>query len=214
MNQDRMTRASDLFSNWARTGKSDSMAENHAFSVNEMLTHLPETEFDFLDIGCGNGWVCRKVAQMTRCRSVTGIDVAGDMISLARQRKTSDRETYICGDILTADLPGKLDVIFAMESLYYFSDLTKGIASLASRLKPGGRLIFGCDYHRNNPQTEKWSETLGVPMHYLSEEAWQQVFKDAGLRIESSGFVRDPENPEGWHRDEKGTLIIVAGHTP
>ncbi|HPQ39074.1 MAG TPA: hypothetical protein PLV45_01760 [bacterium] len=50
-------------------------------------------------------------------------------------------------------------------------------------------------------------------MHYLSEEEWQQVLKDAGLRIESSRFARDLENPEGWHREEKGTQIIFAVHT-
>lgn len=48
-------------------------------------------------------------------------------------------------------------------------------------------------------------------MHYLSDEQWCQMFKDAGLNIQESAHVQDPGSTEGWHRDEMGTLIIVAG---
>jgi SAM-dependent methyltransferase len=84
---------------------------------------------------------------------VTGIDIAPKMIKLARERALSDKETYLCGDVLETDLPGNIDVIFAMESLYYFDDLHKGIQRLAACLTPGGRILFGCDFHKENPQT-------------------------------------------------------------
>lgn len=210
MSKQKQNTVSSVFSEWARTGKSDSMSNQHAFSVGQMLAYLPDTSFRFLDIGCGNGWVCRQVARLSRCIKATGLDVATDMIDIARNRVETDKEKYIHGEVMSVELPPNQDVIFAMESLYYMADLHKNIAHLSSLMKPKGRFIFGCDFHRQNPQTEIWSQQLGVPMHYLSADQWKQLFMDAGLNIKVCKHCQDPNSHEGWHREEMGTLIIVA----
>ena len=59
-------KATDLFSNWAKEGKDQRMANTHAPSVQEMLDHVltsTTSPFSFIDAGCGNGWVVRKVLE-------------------------------------------------------------------------------------------------------------------------------------------------------
>ena len=59
-----MRKATDVFGEWARIGKDEGMEEGHASSVDEMLKfslkerNLINQRFNFLDLGCGNGWVC------------------------------------------------------------------------------------------------------------------------------------------------------------
>jgi 2-polyprenyl-3-methyl-5-hydroxy-6-metoxy-1,4-benzoquinol methylase len=56
-----MRKATDVFGEWAQTGKDIGMQEGHALSVNEMLAFALkerseiDKNFSFLDVGCGNG---------------------------------------------------------------------------------------------------------------------------------------------------------------
>ena len=56
----------NTFNNWALVGKDEGMEKGHAPAVNQMLkiinakTTILNQKFNFLDIGCGNGWVVRK----------------------------------------------------------------------------------------------------------------------------------------------------------
>ena len=62
-----MRDATDVFSEWAGKGKDEGMERGHAASVNQMLNlalatnNLSQRPFTSIDIGCGNGWVVRKL---------------------------------------------------------------------------------------------------------------------------------------------------------
>lgn len=64
-----MQKAVDVFGTWAEQGKDIGMEKGHAAAVSEMLNFaIKERErlnekFSFLDLGCGNGWVVRKIAE-------------------------------------------------------------------------------------------------------------------------------------------------------
>ena len=70
-----MDKTSKLFDVWAKTGRSEEMEKGHGTTVNQFLDKLSLKEkFRFLDIGCGNGWVVRKLSQKSSFNSITGID--------------------------------------------------------------------------------------------------------------------------------------------
>ncbi len=50
-----------------------------------------------LDLCCGNGMVTRALA--ARCRAVTGIDYAGDLIALARRHHRAENIDYVSGAV-------------------------------------------------------------------------------------------------------------------
>ena len=76
--------AVDLFSTWAEMGKDEGMETGHAPSVEFMITKsIPKLNGDFsaIDIGCGNGWLVRKLNTFENCLNCKGIDGSESMIS-------------------------------------------------------------------------------------------------------------------------------------
>ena len=110
-----MRKATDVFGEWARIGKDEGMEEGHASSVDEMLIfslkerNLINKSFNFLDLGCGNGWVIRKVVKENLCDVALGVDGAEDMVSNAKSR--GKEEHYIHADITTYEPTLKFDLV-------------------------------------------------------------------------------------------------------
>ncbi|MEZ4680640.1 MAG: methyltransferase domain-containing protein [Caldilineaceae bacterium] len=100
-----------------------------------------------LDAGCGEGVVSRLLAE--RGATVTGIDVAPRFIELAQERDTSGTITYLCRN-LSQPLPayqGQFDRIVSNLVLNDVPDYQGFIGTLATLLKPGGRIVLSM----NNP---------------------------------------------------------------
>ena len=79
-----MTKAIETFNFWAEKNKDLGMEKNHTFSVNKMLelipSHILSKNFSFIDIGCGNGWVVRKLTAHSLCHHANGIDGAEEEV--------------------------------------------------------------------------------------------------------------------------------------
>ena len=115
--------ATEVFSEWAEKGKDEGMEKGHAASVHAMLQlgGIPRQDnYSAVDIGCGNGWVCRLLAQDESCTRVLGVDGSESMISKAKLIDSS-------GDYRVTKLPEwapteKFDFVHSMEFLYYLHD--------------------------------------------------------------------------------------------
>ncbi|MGB0951274.1 MAG: nodulation protein S NodS, partial [Poseidonia sp.] len=71
--------ATDLFSEWADVGRDEGMERGHSASVDVMLDRLLNgwnLPFTAMDIGCGNGWVVRRLAAHDACLHASGVDGA------------------------------------------------------------------------------------------------------------------------------------------
>ena len=196
--------ATELFSEWALRNRDEGMESGHANSVNEMLDiaiSMLREPFSAIDVGCGNGWVCRKLQSNDNCSKVVGIDGSIEMINKAKQKST--------GEFHLAKLPGwkpsqKFDLIHSMEFLYYLKDPLEMLKVFFNEwLNDKGVLIAGIDHYLENTASLDWPESLNVHMTTLSEEQWRQGMVDAGFTaVETrrvgikSGFV--------------GTLSIVG----
>ena len=59
----------DTFNKWAILDKDKGMERGHASSVSKMFdifsneSSIINNPFNFLDLGCGNGWVVRKILE-------------------------------------------------------------------------------------------------------------------------------------------------------
>ncbi len=94
---------------------------------------MPSRVESALDVGCGLGDLARSI----NAGHVTAIDASERMIEWASA--TSDRITWIHGDVLTHDL-GRYDVVTAEASLHHLP-LREGLTRLAELTRPGGTLI-------------------------------------------------------------------------
>ena len=203
-----MRKATDVFGEWARIGKDEGMEEGHASSVDEMLKfslkerNLINQRFNFLDLGCGNGWVVRKVINNNLCEIAIGIDGAEQMISKAKSRGKA--EHYIHADITTYQPSVKFDLVHSMEVMYYLNDPFSIIERTEdSWLNSGGRLIIGIDLYYENIDSHSWEEKVNTPMLMLKESEWVDMFKEAGFT-----------EVESWRANEKndssGTLVLTG----
>ena len=203
-----MKKAIEVFGEWAQKGKDEGMEKSHAIPVDEMIEFALkerleiDKNFSFLDLGCGNGWVVRKIANNLLCNQAVGIDGAEQMISNAESRGGNTK--YILANIDTFDSPKKYDLIHSMEVLYYLDNPSETVRKISnSWLNKGGRLIVGVDHYYENTDSHSWQESIGTPMHMLKEIEWVQIFERAGL-----------SDVESWrsnkHTDWAGTLVITG----
>ncbi len=96
-----------------------------------------QRDIDVLDVACGTGvlfpdYLAREV------RSVTGIDIAPEMASRAREK--FPQASVICGDVETYPFDKQFDAVMVYNAFPHFPDPQRLIERLAGLTKPGGRL--------------------------------------------------------------------------
>ena len=193
------------FDIWAQKGKDEGMAKAHESSVNEMLNFSMrglKKDFKFIDAGCGNGWVVRKIREEPNCNFAVGIDGARSMIKKAREFDPFGK--YICADLLDWKPENKVDLVHTMEVLYYFKDPMLILGKIYNDwVLPGGRLICGVDYYFENIDSHSWQKDLGVVMTLFSEREWTEAFIKTGFKEVKTWFSNSKPN-------QNGTLIITG----
>jgi len=197
----------ETFNNWANLGKDQSMERGHYSSVDKMFeiiyeeTNLLKSEFSFVDIGCGNGWVIRKILQNPYCLYALGIDGAENMIKKARLQNIGD---FIQIDIEKFQFKKKFDVIFSMETFYYLENIDTLISNLYNNgINDNGSLIIGIDHYKENTSTLTWEKDYNLQTTTLSIEDWHK-------KLSKYPFSNIKIYQHGKKEDWEGTLIFHA----
>ena len=197
------------FDNWATIGRDELMEREHAKSVQKFLNSISfEKPFSFLDVGCGNGWVVRKIAEKKLCKKAIGIDKSKNMIKNAKKRKKHSKENFFQADIQGWNYKGKFDYVFSMEAIYYSESLDLALERIFKLLKKGGQFFCGTDFYKDNKATSGWSKQMKLEMHLRSKKEWRELFKKHGFKTKTKQ-VKDPKSRKKWKR-EYGTLFIIG----
>lgn len=197
------------FDKWAQNGRAEKMETEHGKNVSKFLQTISfEKPFTFLDVGCGNGWVVRKIAKETLCKKAIGIDVSKKMITQAKKKIESKKEDFFHTDIESWDYKGKFDYVFSMESLYYADSMKVALEKIFKLLKPGGKFFCGTDFYADNKATAKWATIMKIQMHLHSKKEWKKMFEDSGFIVKTK-HIKDLKSPKKWKR-EFGTLFVIG----
>ena len=207
-----MDKTTKVFDSWAKTGRAEEMEEGHGVTVGKFLNSISfHKPFSFLDIGCGNGWVVRKIAQLSKCKKAVGIDKSKNMIKRAVSNQASKKEKYACTDLESWNYAGKFDVIFSMESLYYSVPMEPALNKVFKMLKAGGLFYCGTDFYSDNHLTKRWKKVMKVPMDLRSKTEWKKMFNEAGFKT-TVRQIKDTKHRAKWKR-EFGTLFVIGQKT-
>ncbi len=197
------------FDEWAQNGRAELMEVEHGKNVLRFLKTISfDNPFTFLDVGCGNGWVVRKMAKEEKCKKAVGIDKSKKMITQSKKKIESKKEEFLHTDIESMKYKGKFDFIFSMESLYYADSIETALEKIYKLLKPGGKFFCGTDFYTDNKATTKWSKMMKIKMHLHSKKEWRKLFQNAGFTVKTK-HVKDLKNKKKWKR-ELGTLFITG----
>ena len=204
-----MDRIRKTFDEWAQNGRAELMELEHGKNVSKFLQTISfDKPFTLLDVGCGNGWVVKKIATKKNCKKAIGIDKSKKMIIQATQKKDSSKEEYIHTDIESMNYKGKFDFVFSMESLYYADSIEVALKKIFKLLKPGGIFFCGTDFYSDNKATAKWARIMKIQMHLHSKKEWKEFFKKIGFTVKTKQ-VKDLKSRKKWKR-EFGTLFIIG----
>jgi len=181
------------------------MERGHAASVQEMLqlAEIPRTSpYTAIDVGCGNGWVCRKINDDPMCQKVEGVD--GSVTMIEKAKETDPSGAYFHGNLPEWKPSESVDFIHSMEFLYYLKDPSSMLKIFHdSWLKSGGILVAGVDHYLENEDSLTWPDALDVHMTTLSEEQWYEAMREAG-------FVNVSMHRFGLKEGFVGTLVMTG----
>lgn len=140
-----------------------------------LLSLVPSSAIDVLEVGCGSGRFAAAIAGSQR--KVVGIDLSPVMIERAR-RESSSLISFACGDFLDHDFNGaQFDCLITAAALHHLP-MEPSIRKMVDLLRPGGRLIVH-DLRRDDGLADAMRAYLTLGHHLL-------------LRFMRTGLLRSP----------------------
>ena len=184
--------------------------------VAELAVREPATVVDY-----GSGWgelLLRVLAAVSGARG-TGIDVHGPDIlrcrALAAERGLADRAVFVQGP--AADHAEPADLVLNLGAYQAFGSIPDALRALRPRVRPGGRLLFGCEIWDRTPTASQlaamWPGTTVDECLYLPDVVDAAVA--AGwrpLRVETVSRAEWEEFESGYGADVEEWLLENPGH--
>ena len=188
------------FNRWAEAGRGEGMEQDHLPITLPVLEKMRLAPTDnVLDVGCGAGWLSRRLAKLVPEGRVVGMDISDEMIRHARRASVdSDNLMFVAGEV--AHIPWQphfFSHVISVESSYYWPDPAAGVKDIFRVLSDGGSAWILINYYLDNPHCRQWGSLLAVPTHLLSGEQWAEQFRAAGFtNIEHERIVDPSPSPE------------------
>jgi SAM-dependent methyltransferase len=107
---------------------------------------IPENA-NVLDIGCGGGRTLETLASLVKFGKAVGIDYSEDSVAVARKRNrkriVSGRVEVLHGSVSSMPFSdATFDFVTAVESYYFWHDITADLAEIRRVMKPNGQLVI------------------------------------------------------------------------
>jgi SAM-dependent methyltransferase len=212
------------FDRWAEAGRGDAMEQHHLPIVEPMLALIEFKPRDrVLDVGCGTGWLVRRIAPLVSAGLAAGMDVSNAMVRRAEALSAQLPNVVFARGGVDA-IPwdsGFFTTVLSVESAYYWPDPATGLREIFRVLSPGGSTWILINYYRDNRHCHQWGGLLKVPTHLLSAEEWAELFRLAGFQNIAYRRIPDPSpTPDvytgRWFRDaeqvrnfkQEGALLL------
>jgi SAM-dependent methyltransferase len=151
---------------------------SHAKLTDWGLSHISiGRRFTILDVGCGGGGTIRRLARIAPEGQIYGIDYSEESVRISRG---ANRRLIAAGRVdirhgSVADLPfpdGLFDLVTAVETHYFWPDLSEDLIEVLRVLKPGGRLILmGGEYRggKYDDRNAEWVKLADMAYHTPDE---------------------------------------------
>ena len=169
-----------------------------------------------LDIGCGEGWLCRALAE--RGVRVAGVDAVPELVDAARASGPGDFRAVTYEQIAEGALDLQVDVAVSNFALIGKESVEGVLHAAPALLKPGGSFVIqtlhpvvACG---DAPYIDGWREgswagfsddfTDAPPWYFRTTESWVRLLNNSGLQLHE---LREPVHPD---TGRPASLILIA----
>jgi len=137
-----------------------------------------------LEIGCGSGYLIKRLARVVRRGRVVGIDLSERRIRRAMRRCVGleNVEFYVGAAEMLPWETDSFDYVTCLDSFYEYPNPGIALTEMRRVLKPGGKLFHGVRGHQEkNGARRGWRFLLNfVPDGYAPEE-YVRYFEHSGF---------------------------------
>lgn len=205
------------FNRWARRGRGESMERGHARIAETIWKRMELSATDrILDLGCGQGWACRVMAQRApQGCLVMGIDISDEMIRRARENSPSlCNVTYQCGQAQHIPRPANyFTKIISIEAFYYFERQDEVLQELFRVMQAGGQLYLLLCLFRDDHKPKGWFEDVSLPVHNRSISEYEDMLRRTGW-IDVISQVFDFGADAAEEGDDHDRPLLVTARKP
>mgnify|MGYP001981318417 FL=1 len=156
-----------------------------------------------LDVGCGEGWLCRRLSK--HGIHTTGIDAIPALVSSARARHPEGDYHCLAFSELEAGLDKRFDLAVCNFSLFGEQSVTGLLGALQTQLTPNGILlvqtlhpVMACEGdYRDGWRETHWQGFEGdfgqaPPWYFRTLESWLELFRLCGYQVR----LEEPLDPQ------------------
>jgi SAM-dependent methyltransferase len=143
-----------------------------------------------LDVGFGNGFMLRRLTKRHKC-DYYGIEISADMVTAANKRNAEiiadGRMKLAMGDIVKTDFADSFfDKVYTVNTVYFWSDLSAGLAEINRIISNGGVFI-------NTVYSKEWLGKLaytrvGFAKYGIDELV--QTGEQCGFSVRATSIVK------------------------
>lgn len=191
---------------WANGGWGESLEKHHSQMAQTIWERLDLRSNDrILDLGCGQGWACRLLANRApRECIVVGVDISDEMIRQAREKSASfENVVYYCGSADNIPSPDNyFTKIISIEAFYYFPQQERVLQELLRVAEPGAELFLLICLFRENADSQPWSSEVGLPLQVRAISEYESMLRRSGWTDVTSRVFdlrSDPSAPPAEH---------------
>jgi 2-polyprenyl-3-methyl-5-hydroxy-6-metoxy-1,4-benzoquinol methylase len=181
--------------------------------VDAVLSRSPRT---VLDIGCGEGWLARALAE--HGIRALGVDVVPALIEQARKAGGGEFRISSYEDIAAGHVDASVDVVVANFSLIGKESVEGVIRRAPLLLTSGGSLVIqtlhpvascGDESYSDGWRTGSWAGFSAdfsdpAPWYFRTMESWETLLAESGFRMLE---MREPVHPE---TGKPASVIFIA----
>ncbi len=180
-------KALEEFDKWAKKGMAESMESGH-FPVAKIAIDEIEIKdgFRVLDLSCGNAWALKYFLKKG-IKTGFATDISYEMLVKAKLNLSEFKDKFLALQSSINKLPFKdnsFDLIFNMESFYYYENPLVVLEEINRVLKKDGYLMLLVDFYKENKVSTKWKDRLKIFMNLLSTDDYKKLVEKTGFKIE------------------------------
>ena len=205
------------FNRWARQGRGESMERDHARIAETIWERMELSAADrILDLGCGQGWACRLLAERAPPGCfILGVDISDEMIRLAREKSRAfSKVSYHCGQAEQIPTLGDyFTKIVSIEAFYYFPRQDEVLRELFRVMQAGGELYLLLCLFEDDPKHPNWFADVGLPVSNRAMDEYKNLLQRGGWTGVDCRVFEFAANPSA-RRDAHDRPLLITARKP